>query len=197
MNKIIIFFIVIIIIIIISNIILYLNNIRLKILKYLLINVTKVFNEENVEYWIDFGTLLGIYREKKIILYDNDIDICIINLDKDKIKKCQEKLKKVHIKLEDEKTWSAYRCWLQLGPFNLYKIAFGDIYINKISKTDYLGSTGVNSNISKKLIGTPQKYNWEGHILKVPENIHDTLVWRYGKDYMVPKINFKGRDSTF
>jgi phosphorylcholine metabolism protein LicD len=169
--------------------------IRLKILKYLLINVTKVFNEEDIDYWIDFGTLLGIYRDNKIILYDNDIDICIINFDKDKINNCQEKLKKMYINLEDEKTWSAYRCYINIGIFNSYKFGFfGDIYINRINNTDYIGATGSNSNISKELIGTPKEYNWEGHILKVPENIEETLKWRYGDDYMTPKIFFKGRN---
>lgn len=192
----IIFFIIFVIILSIILLFFNFNTIKLKILKYLLINVTETFNEEGIEYWIDFGTLLGIYRDNKIIPYDNDIDICIINFDNDKIKKCQDKLKKKYIKLEDEKSWSAYRCWFDISFINSYKFGtFGDIYINKISDTEYLGATGINSNISKSLIGTPQNYNWEGHILKVPENIHETLVWRYGKDYMTPKKNFKGRDS--
>ena len=35
-----------------------------------------------------------------------------------------------------------------------------------------------------------EKYNLP---VKVPENTHEVLVWRYGNDYMVPKHNFKGR----
>ena len=71
--------ILILILIVVIKIFIY-NNIRniiiRKNLREMLINIVNIFNKHNIYYWIDFGTLLGIYREKDIILGDNDIDIC-------------------------------------------------------------------------------------------------------------------------
>jgi hypothetical protein len=60
-----------------------------------------------------------------------------------------------------------------------------------------IGSTGENSNISEELVGLPIKHLWKKPHLYVntPQNVHETLVWRYGDDYMVPKQGYKGRDS--
>ena len=37
----------------------------------------KMFEENNVDYWIDCGNLLGAIREKRFIPWDTDIDICV------------------------------------------------------------------------------------------------------------------------
>ena len=34
-----------------------------------------IMDEANVKYWVDFGTLLGIYRDGKFIEHDFDIDL--------------------------------------------------------------------------------------------------------------------------
>jgi phosphorylcholine metabolism protein LicD len=44
-----------------------------------MINITdKVLKESKVVYWIDFGTLLGAFRNGKVISHDHDIDFCFI-----------------------------------------------------------------------------------------------------------------------
>lgn len=47
------------------------QNFRAKVLKYLL----EIFEEEGIVYWIDGGTLLGAYRHKGFVPWDDDIDI--------------------------------------------------------------------------------------------------------------------------
>lgn len=41
--------------------------------------VVNSIKEHNIEYWIDSGTLLGLYRDSKLIENDRDIDISIID----------------------------------------------------------------------------------------------------------------------
>ena len=156
-----------------------------KILREMLINIVNIFNKHNIYYWVDFGTLLGIYREKDIILGDNDIDICILDTDKTheiiktKITFDLNKYNYIIKKLD----WDAYRIYYYIGSGQF----FADIYINKIKDKTIIGATGKNSNISKDKIGKVRKIKWNNLYVSVPENINETLKWRYGDDYMTPK----------
>lgn len=39
-----------------------------------MLEIDKIFKDIKLQYWISFGTLLGLYRDKDIIKGDNDID---------------------------------------------------------------------------------------------------------------------------
>ena len=45
----------------------------------------EIFTDNNITYWAESGTLLGSVRENKIIKQDDDIDICVIKSDYDKL----------------------------------------------------------------------------------------------------------------
>ena len=162
-----------------------------KILRNMARDVIIEFNKNDIDYWVDFGTLLGITRDKDIIWGDNDVDICIVDNREThhRMKFVKNSLLKKGYNFK-KMDWSAYRVY-SCGLFT-------DIYINEydIKTHTYLGATGNNSNISASFIGTPANIYWEKTKVnvKVPENIHDTLVWRYGEDYNIPKPYFKGRD---
>ena len=48
--------------------------------------MVSVLNEGNVNYWLDYGTLLGCYREGDFIKHDNDLDIGALMTDAPKIR---------------------------------------------------------------------------------------------------------------
>ena len=50
-----------------------------------LYEITQVLNKYDISYWIDSGTLLGIFREGKLLTGDIDIDISIPNKEKEKV----------------------------------------------------------------------------------------------------------------
>jgi len=166
---------------------------RRKHLRLIAVTTLKLFNKYNIDYWIDFGTLLGVIRDNDIIYKDNDVDIVIVDSkdNHEKMKLVKRAIEKLGFKLVKE-TWSAYR----VKKYGL----FADIYINQKDYKEkvFIGSIGVNSNIPFDLVGTPKTIVWRRYNLdvKVPEHIHSTLLWRYGPDYMTPRQGFKGRSSS-
>jgi phosphorylcholine metabolism protein LicD len=48
-------------------------------------DVTRILEKHNVRYWLDFGTLLGIVREGRILPWDDDMDISIFEEDRQKV----------------------------------------------------------------------------------------------------------------
>lgn len=61
-----------------------LRDLQLEMLKLLKI-VDKVCRANNIEYWLDFGTLLGAVRHKGFIPWDDDIDLCVASDDYHKL----------------------------------------------------------------------------------------------------------------
>jgi len=154
-------------------------------------DVIDTLNKYKIEYWVDFGTLLGIVREDDIILGDSDVDVVLVDSPTLHLKMAKAKgdfeSKGYFFKREE---WSAYRVYK--------KGLYTDMYINKRDDLNriYIGSTGDTSNVSYDLIGVPVLMHWRkiDRYVKVPEHVHETLVFRYGEDYKTPKHGFKGRN---
>lgn len=52
----------------------------------LLENMKQILDKNNILFWLDFGTLLGAYRDKDFISYDCDIDIAILYEDAERVR---------------------------------------------------------------------------------------------------------------
>ena len=124
-----------------------------------------------------------------------DVDVVVVESPElhEKMELVKDDLAKKGYKITKQK-WSAYRAYK-------FSIFYADLYINSIdyNKGVYIGATGSNgsSDIPIKYIGSCNWMIWKKFNIpvRVPEKIHETLVWRYGEDYMTPKKSFKGRDS--
>ena len=119
---------------------------------------------------------------------DNNLPVDLIVLESEEL---HQKMKDVKCILErkgykfKKENWDAYRVYLYFWHV--------DIYINKRGTDNYLGAEGESSDIPIEYIGSKSVIKWNNQDVKCPEKIHDTLVWRYGNDYMVPKYFYKGR----
>lgn len=67
------------------------NERRCKLLKSEGVQVLKIFadhmNQAGIPFWLEFGTLLGFYREHDFISHDNDMDFGAYIEDHDRIRK--------------------------------------------------------------------------------------------------------------
>ena len=57
------------------------QNISLDLIKFF----DSICRKNNIKYWIMFGTLLGAFRHKGFIPWDDDVDICILHSDLEKL----------------------------------------------------------------------------------------------------------------
>ncbi|GAI07387.1 unnamed protein product, partial [marine sediment metagenome] len=44
-----------------------------------------LLDKHNIEFWLNYGTLLGAYRDKRFIRWDNDIDLSTWDINRDKL----------------------------------------------------------------------------------------------------------------
>ncbi len=166
----------------------------------ILLLLVDILEKNEIYYWIEYGTLLGVIRENKIIEHDYDIDIGMLEskIDKVKLEKILKKngFKKFgEISLNGKVTENKYR-------YKKLKIGI-DFYFfseekNKIKGYCYSKLPNLTyTETLKKLNGLIAyecifkkfdiiKYEVYGKETKIPQNYSEHLIEYYGKDYMIP-----------
>lgn len=74
---------------------------------YLLKTITDIFDSNNIIYWIDGGTILGAVRHGCLIPWDDDVDICILESDYDKLEEITEQV--LPLGFEIIRHWDLYK----------------------------------------------------------------------------------------
>ncbi len=158
-----------------------LNGKKGKIALQLLGDVTDILDEYNVKYWLDFGTLLGVIRENRILPWDDDIDISIFEEDEEVvISKVLPRLKKMR-----------YRTYTRRLAENVGPLKKGDVRSFKVRNNRFFFFKGyVKLDIFVMYRHQESIYWYE---LKEPHALPQKLVQAFemidfnGKKYRVPK----------
>lgn len=149
-------------------------------IRKLFICVVQELEKEDVEYWVDFGTLLGITRDRDIIMGDYDGDICVTPT-MENLEKCIKIARRMGgsysekdvIRIPD-KTWFFVHIDLFIPTIEengIYKTPCGEKIpvhlIHPIQKREcVLGEKKVNASL--------------------PSQIETVLTNRYGKNWRIP-----------
>jgi phosphorylcholine metabolism protein LicD len=165
-----------------------------------LYQIDEVIKKSNSKYWIEGGTLLGAIRDKKLIPWDHDLDMGIINNSDKEIDKLIKNLKdKFYVSIKSfrgENTWKLgkYRV-LKIYPkkwFFFKKELCCDLFVyykglhNGEEVFKYV-VWGKNAFHKKEYFDKIDSIEFYDKKINVPKNPESFLEVKYGKDWQVPK----------
>jgi len=78
------------------------------VMLHILENVAKICDDNNIDYWLSSGTLLGAYRHGGFIPWDDDLDIMILRKDLKRFREVMIKSLPADMVLQDHSTDSDY-----------------------------------------------------------------------------------------
>lgn len=162
------------------------------ILNDMLKNIIKIFEKHELNYWLDWGSLLGLIREGKLIRFDTDLDFGIFLNDLDKIKNMKSDFDEIGYNLCI--TNCSGGCFPKIY-YSQKNNLYADIWLWDYVE-DSLRLMKVNEEYSK--INRVPKYFYENLEtiefndikIKIPSNIEKYLEFRFGKDWRIPDRHF-------
>lgn len=149
-----------------------------------LVTIANILNEEKINDWfIFYGTLLGIIRENNCIEDDDDIDI-IINYDYDELRKI---FKKHGFKFTTK--FGIGKSKKILKTVSTDEFASFDFYICDVDETGLFNVSWCKNKISNCYVDLNKKTfiekKWKSTILHLPNDYENKLVSMYG-DWKTP-----------
>jgi phosphorylcholine metabolism protein LicD len=157
-----------------------------------LYDITKLFDEHKIKYYIDGGTLLGAVRHKGMIPWDDDLDVEVLQRDESKLTSDSFKLS---LKKNGYNIHS-YRLGYKIYKINgrsienyEWKYPFLDVFISKIEddRTKLVLSDKDNNwdncHFLKDELYPLKKYKFGEFQVTGPNNPYGYLNKCYGKDW--------------
>ena len=177
---------------------------NLEIAEKMLYDVTRIFEKHGIEYWLDFGTLLGIVREGRILPWDDDMDISIFEKDRQKV----HDVVLPEIKNLNYRTYSRYHDVgheiLKDGDFRAFRVRnYRWKYFRGYVKIDvfvmypkddhhYWYELGNVHRLPSKVIQEFDEIEFKGKMYRKPKYHDEYLSYHYG-DWRVPLPDYKLR----
>jgi len=151
-------------------------------------NVTDIFHELNIKYWLEYGSLLGAYRNKKVIKHDPDIDVSIL-FEKEKFNSemlCERLSQDYYI---IHHSVDEYICIYPKNNPN-FTMSHIDIYFN-YERDKYIQSVPFKDiYFPKYFYDELETIELEGQMFKSPRHLDEYLKFKYGNDFMEENPNF-------
>jgi len=169
------------------------NHSRMK--KMLLFTIDQL-QKNNIPFWLDAGTLLGIYRDGDLIPWDYDADIGIPAEYSEKAAGLRYKYFPRYIVRKrpinsrwvpgDTRVVKVKTVWEKLQQVNFHI----DIFcVYKFDGKSRWVDSGVLKQVDAKYFDTQEYIKWEGRTIPVPAHTEEYLSLRYG-DWRVPSKNY-------
>lgn len=157
----------------------------------------KIFDDNEIEYIIIGGSLLGATREKKIILWDDDIDIVILNMHNEYLEIIEKGLKKSNYYIKQNMNYSTYIVEKHTDLHLIDLFLFEKAYDENEKKQIYRFKFPFNYKYPKEFFYNEELYPLKDYIfgklvVKGPNNAVNYLDRTYGVDW---NTNYKKWNS--
>lgn len=168
--------------------------------------IVNVFKEENIKCWVEFGTLLGIYRDHGFIAGDDDFDFGAFIDDVEHIKSAMlnrgftllkdyeaendPSIKEMTFKSTEGITFDVFFFTKSEKYYSCYIFALRDVNIRektkryKVKKYDF------------PIFGL-DTIDFMGEGIYIPSPVTDHLEYSYGKSFMIPDPHFNSIHFDF
>jgi phosphorylcholine metabolism protein LicD len=171
--------------------------------------IDDAFKELNIEYWLEFGTLLGAVREKDFIGHDEDIDLGLfsVNYNKD-----NEKIFNKYGLIKVREILSENGDYAREETYTYNEVEIDLFYFHKREEEMYCHTFAPEKGKSRvqtiedlgglkiRELRYPYKglkyINFFERDFLVPSNIEEHLSASYGKNYMIKDENYSNDIAT-
>jgi hypothetical protein len=168
------------------------DGVRRRALRRIVRQAAATLDANGVDYWCDFGTLLGLHREGDIIRGDKDADFCVLESEKPRLLAAAPALDAAGLRLADIREGRLVRIHDRATPY------YVDVYILRPRGTMLESLLNhPQEDVPEHLVRPPAFADFLGTTLRVPPDIPALLRYRYGERYMVPRRNDKGASRPF
>ena len=173
----------------------------------LLQKFTSTLNNKGILFWLEFGTLLGYYREHDFIKHDCDLDIGAHIDDAEKIQKALtengfELVREFHAQDGGlEECYKYLHTTIDVFYFQINESNPTEHYCELVKssifpiKKKHLNKE-IRATVRRRYVPNNgfEKAVFNGCDVYVPKNTEEVLMTYYGKDFMIPDPNFNAAD---
>jgi hypothetical protein len=165
-------------------------------MKKMLLFTIDQLQKHNIPYWLDAGTLLGIYRDGDLISWDYDADIGIPAECCNKVAALAYKFLPRYIirKRPVNSRWipgetrvvKVKTTWEKLQQVNFHIDLF---CVYKVKDKYRWVDSGVHKQVDAKFFDTRDYIKWEGYKIPIPAHTEEYLNLRYG-NWRIPDKSY-------
>ncbi|MDO5497985.1 MAG: LicD family protein [Alistipes sp.] len=171
----------------------------------LLQRFSEALNAEGITFWLEFGTLLGYYREHDFIKHDDDLDFGAYLHDAPQIKRALETRGFKLIRSYTDNGGGLEECYRYLH--TTLDVFYFDRNNEGLHCTSYtrarknlLSSLLNRRPCTVKQVSIPdngfEPAEYKGCTVNVPADCVEHLTWHYGPTFMTPNPNFNYKEEA-
>jgi hypothetical protein len=156
--------------------------------------VCRGLDAHGIDYWADFGTLLGYRREADIILSDKDADLCVRAAEKPRILSLEREFARAGLSVTDRGGSSRQVLRIQDRRTRYHLDVYTYVQDGGILRSETISpQEDIPAALVERCVAAP----FLGGSMRVPADVDAVLRHRYGDGFAVPRRGDKGRTRPY